>query len=240
MIDADGLPDSVRYTYQWERSTDGGSNWADIDGATGQTYDLVQSDVGHRVRVVVSFQDKAGNDEALTSAATGKVANVNDPATGSVAITGLLAGVLQADTSGIEDTDGLPGPVVYSYQWQRSTDSGNSWQNIVDATAATHLLGPADVGSQLQVVVSFTDAEGTVEGLTSTPTGVVGARPSIVVDGGGPVQQGALLRAGAGTLGDVGATVVLTSYQWQRSTDAGNNWTAISNADQCDLHPGAG
>ena len=229
--DGDGLPQNVVYAYQWQRSTDGGDTWAAIDSATGTTYTLVQADVRHTLRVVVSFQDQAGNDEALTSAATEGVANVNDPATGSVAITGLLAGVLQADLSEIDDADGLPDPVVYSYQWQRKAPDAQNWADIVDATAAIHLLGPADVGSQLQVVVSFTDAQRTVEGLTSTPTGVVGARPSIVVDGGRPVQQGALLRAGEGTLGDVGATVVLASYQWQRSTDAGNNWTDISNAD---------
>ena len=230
VADADGLPDPLVYSYAWQRSTDAGNTWTAIDNATGTTYTLVPADVGHTLRVVVSFTDTAGNNEALTSAATLAVTNVNDPVTGTVALTGLLAGELQPDVSGIEDADGLPAVSAYTYQWQRSAD-GNTWVNIVGATAATYPLGPVDVGSQLQVVVGFTDLQGTDETLTSTPTAAVVARPSIVVDGGGGVQQGAMLRAGTGTLGGVGETVALAAWQWQRSADAGNTWTAIQGAD---------
>ena len=91
----------------------------------------------------------------MTSAATLAVTNVNDPVTGTVA----LRDCWPASLSGIEDADGLPAVSAYTYQWQRSAD-GNTWVNIVGATAATYPLGPVDVGSQLQVVVGFTDGRG--------------------------------------------------------------------------------
>ena len=69
--DSDGLT-SVSYSYQWI-SNDGTSD-ADIVGATGSTYVPVAADEGKAIKLSVSFTDDAGNDETLTSAATGAVA----------------------------------------------------------------------------------------------------------------------------------------------------------------------
>ena len=69
--DSDGLT-SVSYSYQWI-SSDGTSD-ADIVGATGSTYVPVAADEGKAIKLTVSFTDDAGNDETLTSAATGVVA----------------------------------------------------------------------------------------------------------------------------------------------------------------------
>ena len=64
--DEDGL-DSATFTYQW--MTDA----ADIGGATGSAYTLVDADVGRAIRVRVSFTDDGGNQESLTSAPTAMV-----------------------------------------------------------------------------------------------------------------------------------------------------------------------
>ena len=64
--DSDGLT-SVSYSYQW--LADG----ADINGATGSTYQVSDDDVGKTIKVKVSFTDDANNEESLTSAATGQV-----------------------------------------------------------------------------------------------------------------------------------------------------------------------
>ncbi len=65
--DADGLANAV-FRYQWLR---GG---ADIPGATGATYAVVDADEGERLKARVEFADDAGNEESLTSAATKAVA----------------------------------------------------------------------------------------------------------------------------------------------------------------------
>ena len=66
IADADDLT-SATYSYQWLADD------AEIAGANGSTYTLVAEDEGKAIKVQVSFTDDAGNNEALTSAATGAV-----------------------------------------------------------------------------------------------------------------------------------------------------------------------
>ena len=73
IADADGLTNAT-FTYQWLAAA------ADIAGATGSTYTLVEADEGKTVKVRVSFTDDGGNDETLTSAATDAVADPEPPA----------------------------------------------------------------------------------------------------------------------------------------------------------------
>ena len=81
-------------TYQWQRgvtddkgtpqdTTDDSVSWdGHCRGDRLRLYTLAQADVGHRVRVVVGFTDGQGTAEALTSAASGPVTNVNEAPTG--------------------------------------------------------------------------------------------------------------------------------------------------------------
>ena len=75
IADANGLTNAV-FTYQWLSSRD-----AEIDGATSSTYTLTDSDEGKTVKVRVSFSDDRGNQETLTSLATGEVAAALAPLT---------------------------------------------------------------------------------------------------------------------------------------------------------------
>ena len=70
IADADGL-DAAIFEYQWV-SNDGNAD-ADIAGATGSTYTIVPGDRGRTIEVRVSFTDDQGNEESLTSEATGRV-----------------------------------------------------------------------------------------------------------------------------------------------------------------------
>ncbi|POF31663.1 T1SS-143 repeat domain-containing protein [Roseibium marinum] len=67
--DPDGAASGV--TYQWQR---GG---ADIDGATGSTYDLVAADVGAKITVEVAYTDGQGFSENIESAQTDTVTTLN-------------------------------------------------------------------------------------------------------------------------------------------------------------------
>ena len=75
---------NVRYEYQWMAAD------ANISGATGRTYTLEEADLGKAIQVQVRFTDDAGNDEALTSAATGAVAAA-EPSESPAQPTGLSA-----------------------------------------------------------------------------------------------------------------------------------------------------
>uniref|UniRef100_UPI001867D003 hypothetical protein n=1 Tax=Halomonas sp. 3A7M TaxID=2742616 RepID=UPI001867D003 len=100
LADEDGLG---AVTYQWLR------NGTEITDATGETYTLTQADVGAEISVRASYTDQQGTAEAVTSAATGSVANVNDAPKGDVIITGTTTEdeTLTADTSALADEDGL-------------------------------------------------------------------------------------------------------------------------------------
>ena len=86
--DADGLTNGT-FGYQWirnDRTTD-----ADISGATGATYTLVEADEGRNVKVRANFTDDAGNQESLTSAPTVPVTVRATPLTGLTVNPGTLA-----------------------------------------------------------------------------------------------------------------------------------------------------
>ena len=64
IADDDGL-DSAVFAYQWL------SDDAEISGTTGSTCMLVDDDAGRTIQVRDTFTDDVGNEETLTSAATG-------------------------------------------------------------------------------------------------------------------------------------------------------------------------
>ncbi len=168
IADTDGLT-NVSYAYQWLADD------VDIANATASSFTLTTDEQGKAIKVRVSFSDDAGNPEVLTSTATTAVAAAevaNSPATGAPAVTGTaqVGEALEADTSGIADSDGLTG-VSYAYQWLADdVDIGN-------ATATSYTPVEADEGKTIKVRVSFTDDAGNPEVLTSAATAAVAAAP---------------------------------------------------------------
>ena len=147
IADADGL-DNVSYGYQWIRND--GSTDTDIQDATGSSYTLVDADEGKTIKVEVSFTDDGGNDESLTSTATGEVEpRPNSPASGAPAITGTaqVGETLTADTSAIADANGLTN-ATFRYQWVHN--NGTSDTAISGATNSTYTLVNADEGRDHQ------------------------------------------------------------------------------------------
>ena len=150
------------------------------------TATLVDADEGKTLKVEVSFTDDAGNDDELTSAATAAVAAAppppNTPATGLPTITGTaqVGKTLAADTTGIADDDGLDS-AAFSYQWLAADAEING------ATAPTYILVAADEGKAIKVQVSFTDAAGNDDELTSAATASVAGAPEPIT--GHPGKQ---------------------------------------------------
>jgi surface protein len=207
--DVDGLGP---ITYQWK------SGGVAISGATGTSYALTQAEVGKIITVTASYTDLQGIPESVTSAATTVVANVNDPLTGDVTISGTPTQkqVLTAITSGLSDLDGLG---AFSYQWMRAGS------NISGATASTYTLVQADVGQAISVKVSYTDLQGTPESKTSVATASVANVNDLptgsVTISGTPTQNQVLTVSH--TLGDLDGLGPIT-YQWKR------DGTAVSGA----------
>ncbi len=92
-------------------------------------------------------------------------------ATGVPVITGIpeVFGTLTADTSGIDDEDGLA-DVSFSYQWIRVQ---GTTEIEVGADSSTYFLAVADIGALIKVEVTFTDDVGSEETVISEPVGPV-------------------------------------------------------------------
>ena len=129
------------------------------------TYTVTSSDVGKTLKVLVSFQDDAGNRESIFSANTAVVTAANSPATGAPTISGTaqVGQTLTAGTSGISDADGLTN-VTYSYQWLADDTA------IDGATSSSYTIQATDNGKAIRVRVEFTDDGGNQESLTSVET----------------------------------------------------------------------
>ena len=235
--DGNGL-DRVQFQYQWT-SNDGSAD-TDIAGATDSTYTWSDADAGKTIKVRVSFTDRGGYAESLTSAALATVATapaINNPATGAPRINGTaeVGETLTANTSSIADADGLTN-VAYKYQWL--ANDGNSVIEISGATDSTYTLAAADAGTTIKVQVSFTDDAGNEEALTSSATDTVSfavqqqtannpatGAPRI----NGTAEVGETLTANTSTIADAdGLTNVAYKYQWLAND--GNSVVEISGA----------
>ena len=155
--DDDGLG-SIQY--QWLR------NGSVISGANAATYITSDSDVGTQISVEIRYTDGQGTPETLTSAATAAIANVNDVATGRPVIQGNAVEdqLLTAATSSLADNDGLG---VFQYQWLRDGVA------ISGATTDSYRLNDADVDAQIRIQITYTDALGSTEVITSSATDAV-------------------------------------------------------------------
>ena len=175
--DENGL-ERVKFRYQWISSD--GTKDADIRGATAASYTLTRNEAGDTIKVRVSFVDRHGFSESLTSDAVETV--VGTPATGAPTISGTVqvGETLTADTSGIADEDGLAN-AIFSYQWLANDAV------IAGANDSSYIISDSDRESALRVRVSFTDDNGFDESLTSKPVAVE-ERPyeltASVLDGG--------------------------------------------------------
>ena len=227
ITDADGLETAV-FRYQWFGANDLAT--VEFHGENSPTYTLGPLSEGLAIKVKVFYTDDRGHTETLTSEATEAViaAEPNSEPTGLPTISGTprVGETLTADTSAIEDADGLTN-VSYSYQWVGSqsvidADTGVAYIltfEIPDQTGSTYTLASADEGWTFEVKVSFTDDADNQESLTSAATEPVAPRPNTEATGAptisGTPQVDETLTADVSGIGDEdGLTNVSYRYQW--------------------------
>ena len=173
--DSDGGSEITSYTVQWKKAAGIWDTDEDVSEATAtsttHTITGLELDVEYAVRIIAtnSIGDGAASDEVT---ATTVAAKPNSPATGTPTISGTaqVGETLTADTTGIDDSDGLA-DVSYNYQWLADDTE------IASATGNTYVLTSAELGNAVKVRVSFTDDAGNEENLTSAATDAVAAVP---------------------------------------------------------------
>ena len=124
-----------------------------------------------------------------------------------------------------------------AYQWQRSTNNGNTWSSIAGATSSSYSLGVGDEGAILRILVTVSNPDATVSA-PSNPTATVATSPpsnNSLPTIRGVAQRGNSLSSTTGAWAGTGNTFTL---QWQRSADNGTTWTNISGATPATVFAG--
>lgn len=208
-------------TVQWQVSTNGGSTFTNLAGATSTSYSftatLTQTNYQYRAVFTNSNGSSTTAIATLTVAppATGPVVTLNPT---DVSINAGLTATFTASASG------APTPAV---QWQRSTNGGLSFSNIAGATSSTYSFTVVTGQDGYMYRAVFTNGSGTA--VTSAANLFVQAQatlPKITVN---PVSQsipnGNLVIFTAAATGVPSPTV-----QWQLSTNGGSSYANISGA----------
>ena len=245
ILDADGMPNAATISYQWQASSDSGSTWSDIAGASGTnatTFTTSQAQVGNQVRVIATYTDNFGKAEIVTSKPTLAIVNVDDAPTGELKIwSSPLTGRIELNnsanveplyvTSNINDLDGLP--IEISYKWQASPDGGINWLDIsgvnstfTSASADPNLKNffsptPDLVGKNLRLVANYIDSFGHSEIVKSLATeSVTGLEIS------GIPMQNQTFTASENFSAISGSKIgsIVDIYEWFESSDGGNTW----------------
>jgi hypothetical protein len=223
-------PDNT-YAYQWQE--DYGEGFVDVAGATSSTYTLGVQDEGAAVRVLVTATDP----DASVVTASQPTATVTDQLPVNTTAPSLGGTVARGSTLTASAGAWTGSGNSYAYQWQSSPD-GTIWTNIAAATGTTYALGVGDEGSQLRVVVTATNPDGTVSA-ASAPTVTVPSAPPVATtlpSVSGTAQRGSTLSSAQGTWTGIGNSY---TQQWQRSLD-GSTWTSVAGATSATYALGVG
>ncbi len=215
-------------TYQWQISTNGGTSFSNI--ATGAVYAGATTST-----MTILSTTAAQNNNQFRCVVSG----LCTPAVNSAAATLTIAIMITSQPVGVTQCAG--GTATYSvtatfnvggaaYQWQVSTDGGNTFTNIQNGgvyggatTSTLTITGTTGAmnNNQYRCVVSG----GSCNLNSNTAILVVNTSPSITAQ---PSANTAIC-AGLNTSISVTANGTAPTYQWQLSTDGGATFNNLTN-----------
>ncbi len=225
------------YSYRWEACNALGEACSVIPGATEASYRAASSQIGGRLRAIVTATNSVGSASA-TSSASKRIIPGAPVSTSPPTISGSLQDgqTLTAASGGWGGT----GPFTYGYQWQRCQITGGGCQDIAGATAASYTLGVVDLASKLVVVVTATSSLGAATASSAETSPIAAVLPAIAVPPAitGLLQDGQLLNVDTGSWS--GSEPISYSFQWQLCNALGLDCHDIAGASTSSLKLTAG
>lgn len=208
---------SASIAYQWEVSTDGGTTWADVSGATSATLSLTgltAAEHGRQYRVKAT----SGSDTVFSTSATLTTVTLSittQPTDAAVTVGQAVNLSVVASSSG-----------SITYQWQSSTDAGVTWSNVGGATSATYSFTPSVVvaGTLYRTAVTANSATIYTRAATVTATD-----PPLTISLQ-PVDTIAASCAASLSFDYTYAGAGSVTMQWQRRANATSAWVNVSGA----------
>jgi hypothetical protein len=207
-------------SYQWQVSTDNGATWTNASGtSTNASYTesaVASGSTGNQYRCIVSgtapCSSQTSNAATLTVSSTAIAAHPQDQVICSSSGTASFS---------VTTTGSTP-----TYQWQVSTDGGSTWSDISGETNSSLSLTGLTVTSNTYKYRCSLNS-GSINSNAALLT--VYAAPTISAQ---PTDLTVCSNATSGTItisaSGNGSTL---SYQWQVSTDGGNNWSNVSGSN---------
>lgn len=190
--------------YQWQRSTNGGTTFTDVSGATASSYTTAATlltDSDTQYRVVVTGASNSVTSSAVTLTVTAVVVPpsfTTQPV--DVSITEGQNAVFTVAVSG------TPTPTL---QWQLSTDSGSNWSNINGETGTTfNIVAPALANSGRLFRAVATDGSVNVNSNAALLT--VTAASTVTITNSSPLPSGIVNTAYSVSLATSGGTPPFT------------------------------
>ena len=188
--DLNGVPDTV--SYEWFAN--------DVLVGTSSEYRTTVNDKSKKLWAKMSFIDKDGFSETVTSQKTGLIQPVNNK--GSVLING-VSEVNSLLTSTIKDANGIP--VDVSYYW--------FVENDLVSVSSSYTVVAADINKRITLRVSYTDNDGFNEYIFSQSTApVVALNTASIVYIRGFVKGGSILTGEI--IDENGVPTSNIDYQW--------------------------
>jgi hypothetical protein len=165
----------ITYSVSWVRCDRNGGNCIAPPANNNFQYKVTSADVGARMRVNVTAQNRDGRGTAMSPvtpvikpAPAQAPANTSPPRISGTAQEGQ---VLSGDKGQWTGTS----PIDYNLYWQRCDRNGNGCADISGATGGRYKLGSADVGNRVRLRVRALNGGGSVIAY-SAPTDVVAAK----------------------------------------------------------------
>ncbi|MGD0452381.1 MAG: IPT/TIG domain-containing protein [Solirubrobacteraceae bacterium] len=211
---ASGVPTP---TVQWEISTNAGSTWSAVAGATSEQLKIASAktaESGDQYRAV--FTNEAGRATSKAATLTVQLAPAVTRQPVGVTLEEGHTAVFEAAASG------FPAPTV---QWELSTNAGSTWSPVRRATSdqlTVASVTTSENGDEYRAV--FTNAAGQATSAAATLT--VHNVPKLTKQ---PVSV-AVEEGQSATFEATASGFPAPTVQWEISTNGGSTWSAVEGA----------